>query len=304
MAINYWQDVDTTWTNTANWSLVAAPVDTNDIRIIKGSKEIDTGLDQRTVADIDPASLLVGGSFVGSIGDETAALKLDDISGTLEVDVSGINPQQILNFDVDSCPTAIVRNTGSHKYACYFSATNAGYTTMYITGGQSIYIGAITIGTLVILNEPGKPVPVVRIASGAAITVIDASAGFIVSEAALVTAKIRGSAILHQIGNSTGNITTELEVSGNGYALLGGTTGFTVTQASTYDRGRIDTVSRPDLGTAPWTFTNARARGGGIFAKKIDVFSNAPIEAGGVVTGVSTVSVIATGVGVGIFGGK
>lgn len=303
MAINIWQDTSETWTDVANWTLGAAPVDTNDIRIVSGSQSILYGLDQRTVADIDPASLYIGGAFVGSVGTESTALKLDDISGTLEIDVSGVNPQQILNLDIDSCPTAIIRNTGSHKYACYLSATAAGYTTLYITGGQSIYIGAITIGTLVIVQEPGKPAPMVRIASGATITTLDISAGFVLSEAALATAKVRGSAVLHQVGSSTGNITTELEVSGNGYALLGGDTGFTVTQASTYERGRIDST-RADLCKGAWTFTNARARGGGIFSKKYDIFTNAPIEAGGVIPGVATTSVIATGIGVPIFGGK
>lgn len=303
MAINVWQDVNDTLDATANWSLGSAMADTNDARFLSGSKTIVNNLDQRSVADVDLASLLIGGAFVGSIGTETAAMKLDDISGTLEVDVSGINPQQIINLDIDSCPTAIIRNTGSHKYACYLSAANAGYTTVYVTGGQSIYIGAITIGTLVVVREPGKPSPTIRLASGASITTIDAQDGLIISEAALATVKLRGTAQLHQIGSATGNITTELEVSENAYALLGGITGFTVTLASTYGKGRIET-NRPDLCSAPWTFTNARARGGAIITKKIDIFSNAPVEVGGMIPGVATTSIIAPGVGgVGVFAG-
>ena len=65
MGKNVFLNVDGNWTNTANWSLGAAPVTGDDVYILNGTQDIVTNLSQTAVI---LASLNIGMGFTGTIG--------------------------------------------------------------------------------------------------------------------------------------------------------------------------------------------------------------------------------------------
>lgn len=281
--------VSATWDTAGNWSTGAAPVDTNDIIIAQSSQDLTTNLDQRSVADIDPNSLRIYGTYTGSIGTVSTALKLDDVAVDCRVDVNG-GANQILNLDLDSCPLAIVTRTGPNPYACYFSA---GTITNLWVGSGVVRIGAsATVTKLMLYQEPNSPPPIVYIDTGATITDIYGSAGTIESTAGLATVHALGDLTLKQHGDSAGAITTLVVGERASVRLLGdGTpaTGYTV-GTLIMAGGRVNTTESGKI----WTFTTTLAGAGGLYTKTSDVFTNAPQ-----VTSAANVPAAATRVAVG-----
>ena len=82
MATNYWigGSGSQPWTTGANWSLGAAPVSTNDVFILNGSSDINTGLAQSAVT---LASLTIGSGFTGTIGAAAISGAFLDIGATV-----------------------------------------------------------------------------------------------------------------------------------------------------------------------------------------------------------------------------
>ncbi len=98
MATNTWTDGgnDGNWTNTANWSLGAAPVNTNDIVINVGDRDITTNI---SATGITPNSLTVTPGFKYSIGTAGASL---GFTGTVpSISISGTGPLYAINGGTD-----------------------------------------------------------------------------------------------------------------------------------------------------------------------------------------------------------
>jgi len=262
-----------------NWTNGVPSDTTDEVRIAEGSVSLDTNLDIETSWGVGLKTLYIGGTFSGSIGSGGTAFTLDSMDaypdGRLTVDVDG-GGSQIINLDIQSCPTAVILNCGSNTYACYLSGGT--YTSLFAMGGQSIRIGAgATVTTLYVSNYKGKPSPQVYIESGATVTNAFLSGGSVTSHAALGTVRVSGTARLYMLGSSTGNITS-LSCHGSSVTYLRGA-GFTVTSCNMFDQAVIDSNQES---YRPWTVTNSAVLNGGqYFAKPTDVFTAAPQIAGG-----------------------
>jgi hypothetical protein len=86
MATNIWLGGTTDWDTGTNWSLGAAPVDTNDV-IFDGRTTSDLLLNVDD-GDIDLASLHIMESYTGNIGTATVPLEIE-ISGDLLIEGTG-----------------------------------------------------------------------------------------------------------------------------------------------------------------------------------------------------------------------
>lgn len=292
MANVYRTGTNVDWNNTGNWSTASVPADSDAIYIERGTTDLTTNLDQ-TGGDVDPASLYIGGTFSGSIGDaSTNSLKFDDFSGAIEIDCKG-NPNQILNLWPDTVPTVRVLNTNSHPYSCYFRAGTI--TTLYVFGGQSIRLGAsLTIsGSLVVKPVPGLPNPQITIVEGCTISGTIVMEGGVVNNYAAIGASsidITGDAIWNHIGEGAGNITNAVNVRGRAKAYFRGG-GWTVGAIYTHDDAFADLTPGNGDRSGPYTVTNATAFGGVILNKRNDTYSNTPVEAGGKIPNAATKTV-------------
>lgn len=208
MADTFFLDTSNDIAAAANYSLAAAPVDTNSVYFLRGSTyDLTVNLDQRSVADIDLALLMFGGEFVKSVGDGTSSSKymLDDVT-ELRVETRGPHAQ-IITLDLDSCPTSIVRGTGENPKA--LTLIDGSYADLYISSGHVTFgAGATITGNLHITQEPGKDPPVITFEAGCTVTsaTIIADAGTIRSYTVLdhTLMLLSGNANLKQLGTTGG----------------------------------------------------------------------------------------------------
>lgn len=208
MADTFFLDTSNDIAAAANYSLAAAPVDTNSVYFLRGSAfNLSVNLDQRSVADIDLALLMFGGEFSSSVGDGTSSSKymLDDVT-ELRVETKGPHAQ-IITLDLDSCPTSIVRGTGENPKA--LTLIDGSYADLYISSGHITFgAGATITGNLHITQEPGKDPPVITLEAGCTVTsaTIIADAGTIHSYTALdhTLMLLSGTANLKQLGTTGG----------------------------------------------------------------------------------------------------
>ncbi len=103
MATNTFTGTDGDYANTANWSLAAVPVATNDVVIKSG--DITTGLSQGTVAI---NSFTVSSGYAGKIGTDAGGLQIN----TPAFDFSAANQVCYIEF-VTTATTGEVYNTVS-----------------------------------------------------------------------------------------------------------------------------------------------------------------------------------------------
>ena len=133
MATRIWQDVDSNWTNTANWSGATVPVAGDTVRILNGNKNITTNVDQSAV---NITYLVVGPDFAGTIGTPTTPLKIGTATSIL------LNTPKCtsLNLWPSSCTTCIVSDTHENTYAC--NLIDGDFTTLIIDKAKSCILGA------------------------------------------------------------------------------------------------------------------------------------------------------------------
>lgn len=277
MATKVFQGGNADFTNTGNWVGGVAPTSTDTIHILTSSQDLTSGLDQTaTGGNLDPAQVVIGGTYSGSIGTASAALKFDDITGRLVVDVNG-GPSQIIHLEGNPSTLTIVRNTGSNTYACLLNGT---HTTLYIFGGQSIRIGAsCTVTTLYVVAEAGRPAPNVVIEAGATVTTLNASTGTILDyRTAPATVNLQGSARYSAKAVAAWTITA-LTVRGNAIAYLAGVGG-TVTAGTTYDQGVITSQIEDTQSGYSVTYTAVTAVGGSVLTKDSDTLTAATAAGG------------------------
>lgn len=262
---------------TANWSAATVPVDGDSFYIKDTAQSLSTNIDQSGGGGdgLDPLDVIIAGTYSGSLGDVTNALKLDTLTGRLVVDVNG-GPTQIIHLNTKGCPTTIVRNTGSNAYACIINGT---HTAVYVYGGQSVRIGAsATITTLYVLTEANKPIPQVLIEAGATVTTINASAGTIRDmRTAPATVNLRGTAQYYSEAASAATITA-LNAMGRSVAYLAGVGG-TLTAGVVYDDAIVSSQFE-DASPSAWTYTAVTAFGGSVLVKDIDTVTAATAAGG------------------------
>ena len=272
MADNFFQGASADWTNVANWSSGAAPVDTEEVFIDRSAQDLSSNLDQRSVADIDLARLKIGGTYTGSIGSVASALMLDDVT-TLEIDLAGPHTQ-VISLDLDGVTDAVILGTGSNDYACYLK--DGSYANLYIVSGKVYIAAGMTItGRLYLLPDSSRPPPEVYIESGAAITgEIWAARGQIISDAAIAASRtiLTGTATFSQEGASTVNVTNTIYMSGASKLLIQCGVAATIGRIITTEDAYVDSTLSPYL----ITYTNADAPGGRWNTKASDNFTNAP----------------------------
>lgn len=275
---------DTNWVGGTNPTGATAP----DLKFTLGTNGV-TAVDRSAGTDQDPASVVVGGSFSGSIGTASAGLQFDDIANTLVVECGAGGASQIINVRYDTCPLTIVRRTSSSQYGCVIYA---GTTTRLVVSGGNVFIGAnATITELEVWHEPGMPNPVVWIEAGATIATINASAGVILCYAAIATkCTLSGTAVLYYRPASSLTLAW-LEAIGRGAkAFLEGTANYTVTLAVARDNAYVTTRAENEVSGRFVTFTNCRAFSGAVIDIKYnqDINTNAALEFGGLVKGASS----------------
>lgn len=174
MAENIWLGTTTDWDTGANWSLGAAPVDTNTV-VFNGNNVTDLLLNVDNGA-IDLAGLHIMESYTGTIGAADAPLEIE-VSGELLIEGTGSYYIQsaAVNATTDGSIDRTVVNTsrglvflssmnndGSNDTDFTVLIVNAGTVTIYgdadkattgaeagtVIGTLSIYGGAVTNGDL------------------------------------------------------------------------------------------------------------------------------------------------------------
>ncbi len=286
MAAVYWLDVDTNWTNTANWSGGAVPVDDDDIYILNGTKAITGNVDQSGVSGSDtPKSLTIGRGFKGSIGTPASPLKFAAITTvTVESETTG----QINLATTGTITSCKVRNTGPGAYAFYYAAGTI--TDLYLLRAQHARIGGgATITKLHVLFTRRDSDVMCVIEDGATITNADQTGGTVHSYAGVGTKLRVMGGTWWAVGD--GNTYGTTEISGSGL-VYGHDDGSTWTLIDVFGpHGRWTTADDPD----DKTITNANVRSGGLLDANNGgtvTFTNAPKKLGGRILGASSVSIV------------
>lgn len=130
MATNYWilATGSGDWNAGGNWSLGAAPVNTNDVVINFGNATIDTSLAQSAVT---LASIVTGPNFSGSIGGSSVLPLHIGVSGNLII--NSPNSTQIVIDVGTTTPTIDVIATGQNSN----SPPILGQESLILQGGGS-----------------------------------------------------------------------------------------------------------------------------------------------------------------------
>lgn len=282
MATRYWQDVSSDFESTSNWSAATVPVTGDSFHVLSGSTGILTTLDQ---SDQDFANITFGPEFVGPIGTATSPLKLGTLTGTITIN----SPlADTINLWPVGVGTVVVAACNNKTYACHFY--DGAITSLYVTGGQQIRIGAgMVITTLHVI--PNSLDTRVFIEQGAAVTTINQSNGTIYSSAGCTTYNGRGGLFRLQ-GDQTASVTTiNLNSEGNRFVVENEGTSTTFATVNAF-KG----VFQLDTATAK-TITNGNCYLGGYIdlrrGKDTVTVSNALSVYGGQVWGTDNVSTIA-----------
>lgn len=192
---NYWQGGSGTqvFTDTANWSLGAAPVNTNDVVINFGNSVI-TGLDDSAVT---LASLTTGPNFTGTIGTPSLPLKIG-VSGT--VIINSPNSTQICLDLAATAPAIDVLATGQNSN----SPPTFGQESLIIQGGASGCSLAIAGSTT------NVGIATQSATTTAQIDHFKINGGFLNINSGVTTTDVTQSASNGVGGNTTGGVVTML----------------------------------------------------------------------------------------------
>lgn len=140
MAINNWigGSGSQSWTNTANWSLAAAPVSTDDVVISQGNSDINSNLSH---AAIILNSLTIGGSFTGTIG----------VPGVPSTPLAiGLGSGKVFNFNANA--GVCIFDFGTTNYQGIIIQTGAATSTT--VGSEAVRIrGGGSTATMAIGNS-------------------------------------------------------------------------------------------------------------------------------------------------------
>ena len=272
MADRYWRGVNSTWTDTANWSTTptgvtgsAAPASTNDVYILTGSKDIDS----YDASAVDLASLTIGGQFTGKIKG-------------LKVAVSGTTIINCVN-DVNIGP-------GTNNIDDLRVYSTGGATVRLMAGGGLVTACQLASGTIV--RESGCTITTMHNAGGTlfdtggtAYTTLNAKAGVTITQIGATTLNATARVIaIDAAAFTTANIDRGALLTHNAYGTIGTITVFPGGTASTAPAGTITAGGTSVTGASqPFTVTNSTEWLGGSLFKDANAsitYSNATTRVG------------------------
>lgn len=248
----YWiGDVgDQSWSNTANWSGGAVPATGDNVYLLSGSSDINSGLAQSAV---QLASLNVGSSFTGTVGvagDSGASLQIGAtvLRCFAAPSGSGFLDGGFSRFKIDfgtSTYTGIIQSMGDSQ--------DAGRGALQIKGGSNTSSLYVTAGSVDVATVPGTT---------ATLVLLEVSGGVVTTGSGLTCPTVNQTA-----GETTGPAVIA-QTSGGGSTLIFGGACTTLTQTGgtlyTLGAGLIATIkvggsavlgNRPASGNAHTTLT-------------------------------------------------
>lgn len=132
------------WTDTSIWSLGAAPVSTDNVFILQGNADIQTGLAQSAVI---LASLTIAGSFSGTIASTAGAPLQIGVATGGPVSVNCTSPLIVLDFG-STQPKVIPIQTGQPLDSTFgseaFRFRGGGAATALYMNGSNTSVGVAT----------------------------------------------------------------------------------------------------------------------------------------------------------------
>jgi len=233
MATNIWQSTDGDWTNTASWSLGAAPIDTDTVYFPpSNSQSATTNLDQSLIELTD---FIVHPGFTGAIGTPGNLLRIA-VSGTVlyygsgglhiassagglatnieNILIASASAGTLITIDSESGDAGTAPLIHLMRGKVTFGANLTGNTNLYIDAIEGINDVTLTCpliaGTFVDVWQSAG-----RVELGDNVTgTWSISGGVAISEAAMTIADLNVSGNARFVHNSTGTI-TDANVSGN-----------------------------------------------------------------------------------------
>lgn len=198
MATDIFLGTSVDWEAAGNWSLGAAPVDTNDVIIENSSQSVTTNLDQPT---IDANTLKIKANYTGSIGVTAAGTYLEMTSATTTIGEGDGNGSPLLMLNHGTVQTAVtVYKTGtatdSTLGALQWIGTNAanvvtvqrGHVGIAMRGGAVATVATLNVGYMSSQAGDSK----VWCGSGTTLTTINQTGGELVLRSNAVTLNIYG----------------------------------------------------------------------------------------------------------------
>jgi len=147
MAIREWLDVSGDFNSISNWTGATVPVAGDDIRILKGSKDVVTNVDKSGVA-FD--NVTVGPEFAGTWGTPSNPFKTGAID---RLNFNGRNCRSF-NFEPDGCTDLVLQSTNPNPMSFYMPDGAA--TNVILKQGRGIRLGAgVVITTLMQALDAG-----------------------------------------------------------------------------------------------------------------------------------------------------
>lgn len=272
MADRYWRGVNSTWTDTANWSTTptgvtgsAAPANTNDVYILTGAKDIDS----YDASAVDLNSLTIGGQFTGKIKG-------------LKIAVSGTTIINCVN-DVNIGP-------GANNIDDLRVYSTGGATVRLMAGGGLVTACQLASGTIV--RESGCTITTMHNAGGTlfdtggtAYTTLNAKGGVTITQIGATTLNATARVIaIDAAAFTTANIDRGALLTHNAYGTIGTITVFPGGTASTAPAGTITAGGTSVTGASqPFTVTNSTEWLGGSLFKDANAsitYSNATTRVG------------------------